>query len=227
MGVIRRESAGSAPRALRHRDVEQRLLDARGRLTDRDRAICRLLCEHRVLTTSQVADIGFTGHRRDGMRLGELYAWRWSTPSDPGPKRHRLRITGCWDRWAPRWCSRTRRRHRGARLAQRTARRCCRQPAPGAPRGHQRLFHRAHPLRPPSGTSSPQLLGTESDSSLGVARLTDREVTSVIGGHSRSPFRLTRERYRSICRAAKLAGGRLRRRQCHPVRDSEPTPGIG
>lgn len=44
-----------------------------GRLTDRDRAICRLLHEHRVLTTSQVADIGFTGHRRAGMRLGELY----------------------------------------------------------------------------------------------------------------------------------------------------------
>jgi hypothetical protein len=44
-----------------------------GRLTDRDRQLCRLLYEHRVLTTSQVADIGFTGDRRARMRLRELY----------------------------------------------------------------------------------------------------------------------------------------------------------
>jgi hypothetical protein len=45
-----------------------------GRLTERDRTICRLLDDHRVLTTPQVADVGFTGERRARMRLAELYA---------------------------------------------------------------------------------------------------------------------------------------------------------
>ncbi len=45
-----------------------------GRLTERDRQLCRLLDDHRVLTTAQVTDVGFTGERRARMRLGELYA---------------------------------------------------------------------------------------------------------------------------------------------------------
>jgi hypothetical protein len=45
-----------------------------GRLTERDRQLCRLLDDHRVLTTAQVADVGFTGERRARMRLSELYA---------------------------------------------------------------------------------------------------------------------------------------------------------
>jgi hypothetical protein len=45
-----------------------------GRLTERDRHLCRLLDDHRVLTTPQVADVGFTGERRARMRLSELYA---------------------------------------------------------------------------------------------------------------------------------------------------------
>jgi hypothetical protein len=45
-----------------------------GRLTERDRYLCRLLDDHRVLTTPQVADVGFTGERRARMRLSELYA---------------------------------------------------------------------------------------------------------------------------------------------------------
>jgi hypothetical protein len=45
-----------------------------GRLTERDRYLCRLLEDHRVLTTAQVTDVGFTGERRARMRLGELYA---------------------------------------------------------------------------------------------------------------------------------------------------------
>ncbi|MDA8283161.1 MAG: replication-relaxation family protein [Actinomycetota bacterium] len=44
-----------------------------GRLTERDRVLCRLLDDHRVLTTPQVADVGFTGERRARMRLSELY----------------------------------------------------------------------------------------------------------------------------------------------------------
>jgi len=63
-----------APQAApRRSDAEWRLLDVVGRITDRDRTICRLLYEHRVLTTSQVTDIGFSGERRTRMRLGELY----------------------------------------------------------------------------------------------------------------------------------------------------------
>ena len=56
------------------RDVDTRLLAVLGRLTERDRLLCRLLDDHRVLTSSQVADICFTGERRARMRLAELYA---------------------------------------------------------------------------------------------------------------------------------------------------------
>jgi hypothetical protein len=52
--------------------VDQQVLAVLSRLTDRDRMLCRLLYEHRVLTTSQVADIGFTGDRRVRKRLREL-----------------------------------------------------------------------------------------------------------------------------------------------------------
>jgi len=45
-----------------------------GRITERDRQLCRLLEDHRVLTTAQVADVGFTGERRARTRLSELYA---------------------------------------------------------------------------------------------------------------------------------------------------------
>jgi len=56
------------------RDVDARLLAVIGRLTERDRLLVRLLDDHRVLTTAQVADVGFTGERRARMRLSELYA---------------------------------------------------------------------------------------------------------------------------------------------------------
>ncbi len=56
------------------RDLDSRLLAVLGRLTERDRRLCRLLDDHRVLTSSQVADVCFTGERRARMRLAELYA---------------------------------------------------------------------------------------------------------------------------------------------------------
>ncbi|HEY3810447.1 MAG TPA: replication-relaxation family protein [Acidimicrobiales bacterium] len=73
------------------RDLDRRLLPVLGRLTERDRHLCRLLEEHRVLTTAQVADVGFTGERRARMRLGELYAldvldrFRPRTGGNPAP----------------------------------------------------------------------------------------------------------------------------------------------
>ncbi|MDR3648347.1 MAG: replication-relaxation family protein, partial [Acidimicrobiales bacterium] len=45
-----------------------------GRSTERDRQLCRLLEDHRVLTTAQVTDVGFAGERRARTRLSELYA---------------------------------------------------------------------------------------------------------------------------------------------------------
>ena len=46
-----------------------------GRPSDRTGPLlCRLLDDHRVLTTAQVAEVGFTGERRARMRLSELYA---------------------------------------------------------------------------------------------------------------------------------------------------------
>jgi hypothetical protein len=56
------------------RDLDARLLAVVGRLTERDRLLCRLLDDHRVLTTAQVAEVGFSGERRARMRLSELYA---------------------------------------------------------------------------------------------------------------------------------------------------------
>jgi hypothetical protein len=56
------------------RDLDRRLLAVLGRITERDRQLCRLLEDHRVLTTTQVADVGFTGERRARTRLAELYA---------------------------------------------------------------------------------------------------------------------------------------------------------
>jgi hypothetical protein len=67
---------GAGPVSARRgwRDLDARLLAVIGRLTERDRELCRLLDDHRVLTTPQVADVGFTGERRARMRLSELYA---------------------------------------------------------------------------------------------------------------------------------------------------------
>jgi len=45
-----------------------------GRLTERDRTICRLLFDHRVLTTAQITDIGFDSARKAQARLSILYA---------------------------------------------------------------------------------------------------------------------------------------------------------
>jgi len=73
------------------RDLDHRLLAVLGRITDRDRRLCRLLKDHRVLTTAQVADIGFTGERRTRLRLSELHAldvvdrFRPRTGGNPAP----------------------------------------------------------------------------------------------------------------------------------------------
>jgi hypothetical protein len=55
-------------------DLDRRLLGVLGRITERDRVLCRLLDDHRVLTSAQVADVGFSGLRRAQTRLAELYA---------------------------------------------------------------------------------------------------------------------------------------------------------
>jgi Replication-relaxation len=47
-----------------------------GRLTGRDRWLLRMLLEHRVLTTTQIIDLGYGAPRRATMRLGELYRLR-------------------------------------------------------------------------------------------------------------------------------------------------------
>jgi hypothetical protein len=67
VGSVSRRSSSS-------RDGDRRLLAVLDRLTDRDRMLCRLLDDHRVLTTAQVTDVGFAGGRRARMRLAELYA---------------------------------------------------------------------------------------------------------------------------------------------------------
>ena len=51
-----------------------RLYELAGRINDRDRTICRLLYDHRVLTTAQVADVGFGSLRKAQERLSLLHA---------------------------------------------------------------------------------------------------------------------------------------------------------
>jgi hypothetical protein len=50
------------------------LYELAGRLTERDRTICRLLFDHRVLTTAQITDIGFDSARKAQARLSVLHA---------------------------------------------------------------------------------------------------------------------------------------------------------
>ena len=71
----RSRTKGATPGGRRGwRDLDHRLLAVLGRITERDRQLCRLLEDHRVLTTAQVADVGFSGERRARTRLSELYA---------------------------------------------------------------------------------------------------------------------------------------------------------
>ncbi len=53
---------------------DDRLYELAARITERDRAICRLLFDHRVLTTFQIAEVGFSSLRKAQERLSLLYA---------------------------------------------------------------------------------------------------------------------------------------------------------
>ncbi|MGC7097652.1 replication-relaxation family protein [Amycolatopsis lurida] len=46
-----------------------------GHLTDRDRWLCRMLFEHKVLTSTQIIDITFPSRRAANLRLRNLYQW--------------------------------------------------------------------------------------------------------------------------------------------------------
>lgn len=59
---------------IRSHGVDDRLYELASHLTERDRIICRLLHEHRVLTTRQVADVGFGSLRKTQQRLALLHA---------------------------------------------------------------------------------------------------------------------------------------------------------
>ena len=52
---------------------DDRLYELAARITERDRAICRLLHEHRVLTTSQLTAVAFSSLRKAQERLSLLY----------------------------------------------------------------------------------------------------------------------------------------------------------
>jgi Replication-relaxation len=51
----------------------ERLAAVAGRVTDRDRRLCRLLAEHRVLTTGQLTQLAFTHHNTAQDRLAILH----------------------------------------------------------------------------------------------------------------------------------------------------------
>lgn len=79
---------------------DDRLYELAGRITERDRTICRLLLDHRVLTTGQVADIGFRSLRKAQERLSVLYSlevvdrFRLRSWSGTGPYHHTLGAAG-------------------------------------------------------------------------------------------------------------------------------------
>jgi len=55
------------------RSAAERLAALAGRLTDRDRQLCRLLLEHRVLTTPQLVDLAFPSRNTAEHRLAILH----------------------------------------------------------------------------------------------------------------------------------------------------------
>lgn len=64
-------------RSERRRAASSALLAAlAGRLTSRDRWLLATLAEHRVLTTTHLAALGFAGRRQAERRLAHLWAWR-------------------------------------------------------------------------------------------------------------------------------------------------------
>jgi hypothetical protein len=66
-----------AVRTERRRSTSAGLLAAlAGRLTGRDRWLLAMLAEHRVLTTTHLAALGFAGRRQAERRLAQLWAWR-------------------------------------------------------------------------------------------------------------------------------------------------------
>ena len=58
--------------AVRRRIDDRLVLEAAGRLTERDRYLCRLLADHQVLTTEQIRSVGFDSQRRTQLRLCQL-----------------------------------------------------------------------------------------------------------------------------------------------------------
>jgi hypothetical protein len=58
------------------RSAAERLAALAGRLTDRDRALCRLLHQHRVLTTPQLVDLAFPSRNAAEHRLAVLHQLR-------------------------------------------------------------------------------------------------------------------------------------------------------
>lgn len=55
---------------------DDHLLNLAGRITERDRTICRLLYEHRVLTTPQIEEVAFTSLRKTQERLAFLHGFK-------------------------------------------------------------------------------------------------------------------------------------------------------
>ncbi|HET9732270.1 MAG TPA: replication-relaxation family protein [Acidimicrobiales bacterium] len=62
--------------AARRRIDDRLVLEAAGRLTERDRYLCRLLLDHQVLTTEQIRQVAFDSIRRAQLRLSQLQQLR-------------------------------------------------------------------------------------------------------------------------------------------------------
>jgi hypothetical protein len=75
-GIGRRRDRQERQRAQRPAVTADLLAVLAGRLTGRDRWMMAMLAEHRVLTTTQLTALAFTGRREAERRLAALWAWR-------------------------------------------------------------------------------------------------------------------------------------------------------
>ena len=75
-GNSRRRDRQERQRAQRPAVTADLLAVLAGRLTGRDRWMMAMLAEHRVLTTTQLTALAFTGRREAERRLAALWAWR-------------------------------------------------------------------------------------------------------------------------------------------------------
>ena len=139
------------------RSAAERLAALTGRLTDRDRTLCRLLHQHRVLTTPQLIDLAFPSRNAAEHRLAILHQLgvldRFRPHHTPGSAPYHYVLGSPGRRPAGR---RGRPGAGPARLPPRPDPGPGPLPAAGASAGRQQLLLCPRPRRPPGSSRTPR-----------------------------------------------------------------------